>query len=80
MVLEGLHHGGRMGVKISCSLLVCCWHKYGNRVRSQQNGVGWAGAKELGDWNVLVNRDSLPETTRLLGPLIHRCVPSRWER
>lgn len=47
-------------------------------MRSQQNGVGWAGAKELEDKTV--NGESLPEPTGLLGPLIHRCVSSRWER
>jgi len=36
--------------------------------------VGWAGAKELEDKTVLVNGESLPEPTGLLGPLIHKCV------
>lgn len=87
MVLEGLCHsvlrlrnGGRIGIQISCSLFICCWHQYGNRERSQQNGVGWVEAKELEDKTVLVNGESLPEPIGLLGPLIPRCVSSRWER
>lgn len=82
MVLEGLCHSVprlRMGIQISCSLFICCWHQYGNRERSQQNGVRCGGAKELEDKTVLVNGESLPEPTGLLGPLIHRCVSSRWE-